>query len=76
MPRNITLTRSMSESGSLDTTRKRVTCLYDVEQYSDITVTFGDCKIFAHKAILAASSMFFHRAFSSGFAVRTRGVFS
>ncbi|KAI4845726.1 hypothetical protein E4T44_05462 [Aureobasidium sp. EXF-8845] len=37
--------------------------------YSDIIIRFSDRKVFAHKAILAASSLYFHRAFSSGFAV-------
>ncbi|KAH0341443.1 hypothetical protein KCU81_g6227, partial [Aureobasidium melanogenum] len=49
--------------------RKRVTCLYNVQQFSDIIVKFNDRKVFAHKAILATSSSYFHRAFTSGFAV-------
>jgi len=73
------LTMSLSScedrTGLLNTQRKRVTCRYNVQQYSDIIVTFSDRRIFGHKAILAASSMYFHRAFSSGFAVCTHDVF-
>ncbi|KAH0028131.1 hypothetical protein KCU78_g3734, partial [Aureobasidium melanogenum] len=54
--------------------RKRVTCLYNVQQYSDIVVAFNNRKVFAHKAILAASSSYFHRAFSSKFAVASNAV--
>jgi hypothetical protein len=55
--------------GLLISSRKRVTCLYNVQQYSDIVVAFNNRKVFAQKAILAASSSYFHRAFSSKFAV-------
>ncbi|KAG9562744.1 hypothetical protein KCU71_g7202, partial [Aureobasidium melanogenum] len=54
--------------------RKRVTCLYNVQQYSDIVVAFNNRKVFAHKAILAASSSYFHRAFPSKFAVASNAV--
>lgn len=55
--------------GLLTSPRKRVTCLYNIQQFSDIIVKFNDRKVFAHKAILATSSSYFHRAFTSGFAV-------
>lgn len=51
-------------------------CLYNVQHYSDIIVTFSKRRIFAHKAILAASLLFFHRAFTSEFAVCMREALS
>ncbi|KAK6003017.1 hypothetical protein QM012_000862 [Aureobasidium pullulans] len=47
---------------------------FDNEQYSDITIKFGDHQIRAHKVILAQQSGYFMTAFSSRFQVATNPV--